>query len=109
MVAFIYLFMCSFIIRKGNYRARGEDGERQAEESEEAPDDLLQLPAGRPAEALPEHTVPGAAGESRAGCLAGAHANTGGISFPLNFPLNLKKNISMKFHFYSLGRVGKPI
>ncbi|CAG11110.1 unnamed protein product [Tetraodon nigroviridis] len=37
----------------------------------------LQLPAGRPAEALPEHTVPGAAGEGRAGRLAGGHANAG--------------------------------
>ena len=66
--------------RKRDKRARGEDGERQAEESEETPDDLLELPAGRPAEALSEHTVPGAAGESRAGRLAGTHANTGGIS-----------------------------
>lgn len=79
-----FFFFLFFSIRKGNNRARGEDGERQAEESEEAPDDLLQLPAGRPAEALPEHTVPGPAGESRAGRLAGAHANTGGVSLPLN-------------------------
>lgn len=67
--------------RKRDQRARGEDGERQAEEGEKAPDHLLQLPAGRTAAAVSEHTVPGAAGESRAGGVAGTHANTGGILF----------------------------
>lgn len=65
--------------RKGDKRAWGEDGERQAEESEETPDNLLQLPAGRPAEAVSKHTVSGSAGESRAGRLDGTHANTGEI------------------------------
>lgn len=72
--------------REGDQRARSEDGERQAEEGEEAPDHLLQLPAGRPAAAVPEHAVPGAAGESRAGRVARSHANTGGIIF-LKHPL----------------------
>lgn len=71
-------FYCYFS-RKRNNRVWSEDGERQAEESEETPNNILQLPAGRPAEAVSEHTVPGAAGESRAGCLAGTHANTGEI------------------------------
>lgn len=65
--------------RKRDKRAWGEDGERQAEESEKTPDNILQLPAGRPAKAVSEHTVSGAAGESRAGCLAGTHANTSEI------------------------------
>lgn len=74
LLIFIYLFN-----RKGSNRARGEDGEREAQESQKTPDNLLQLPAGRLAEEVSEHTVPGAAGESRAGRLAGTHANTGGI------------------------------
>lgn len=65
--------------RKRNQRTRSEDGERQAEESEETPDYLLQLPARRSVEALSGHAVSGAAGESRAGRRAGTHANTGEI------------------------------
>lgn len=81
-----YAYSCSDRFgRKRDQRARGADGERQAEESEKAPDNLLQLPAGRPAEAVSEHSVPGAAGESRAGCLAGTHANTGGLLDQIRF------------------------
>lgn len=75
----IHGFVFLFFNRKRDKRAWGEDGEWQAEESEKTPDNLLQLPAGRLAEAVSEHTVPGAAGESRTGRLAGANANTGGI------------------------------
>lgn len=67
------------VYRKRNNRAWGEDGKWQAEESEKTPDHLLQLPARRPAEAVSEHTVSGAAGESRAGRITGTHANAGEI------------------------------
>lgn len=77
-VVFVSIYLI-FTIRKRHKRARGEDGEREAEESEETPDHLLQLPAGRPTEEVPEHAVSGAAGESRARCFPWTHANTGGI------------------------------
>lgn len=83
-----------FFDRQRDKWAWSEDGEREAEESEKTSDNLLQLPAGRPAEAVSEHTVPGAAGESRAGCLAGTHADTGGILNKIHFELKVVKNVS---------------
>lgn len=65
------------IIRERVKWAWGKDGEREAEEGEEASDHLFQLPARRLAEEVSEHAVPGAAGESRACSLAGTHTNTG--------------------------------
>lgn len=60
-------------------RARhwGPHGQREAEEGAQAPDHLLQLPAGSAAEEIPVGTVPGAAGASRAGGPAGPHADSG--------------------------------
>lgn len=72
----VIITMMSFY-RERNSRARGEDGERQAQEGPQAAHHLLQLPAGRAAAALPEHAVPGAARESRAGRVPGAHTDTG--------------------------------
>lgn len=81
-----FLFwVCGYFDRKRDKRAWGEDGEREAEESEKTSDNLLQLPAGRPAEAVSEYAVSGAAGESRAGCLAGTHTDTGGILDQIHF------------------------
>lgn len=73
------LIFSVYFARKRDKWAWGEDGERQTKESEKTPDDLLEFPAGRSAEAVSEHTVPGAAGESRAGGVAGTHADTGGV------------------------------
>lgn len=58
-------------------RRGGSDGQREAEESAQAPDHLLQLPAGSAAEEIPVGAVPGPAGASRAGSTAGPHADTG--------------------------------
>lgn len=58
-------------------RRGGSDGQREAEESAQAPDHLLQLPAGSAAEEIPVGAVPGPAGASRAGGAAGPHTDTG--------------------------------
>lgn len=58
-------------------RHGGSDGQREAEESAQAPDHLLQLPAGSAAEEVPVGAVPGPAGASRAGGAAGPHTDTG--------------------------------
>ena len=63
--------------RKRNRRARGEDGERQAQEGPKTAHHLLELPARGAAEEVPEHTVPRAARESRARGVSGSHTNTG--------------------------------
>lgn len=58
-------------------RRGGADGQREAQESAQAPDHLLQLPAGSAAEEVPVGAVPGPAGAGRAGGAAGPHADTG--------------------------------
>uniref|UniRef100_A0A8C3BS40 Distal-less-like homeobox protein N-terminal domain-containing protein n=1 Tax=Cairina moschata TaxID=8855 RepID=A0A8C3BS40_CAIMO len=63
--------------REGGLRAGDQDSERQAEESAEAADHLLQLPAGGPAAALPENPVPRPARESGAGGLPRPHPDAG--------------------------------
>lgn len=68
----------SFLNRKRGSWAWGEDGEWQAQESQEASNHLLQLPAGRSAEEVSEHSIPRAARESWARSFIGTHANTGG-------------------------------
>lgn len=62
---------------KRRARHRGAHGQREAEEGAQAPDHLLQLPAGGAAEEIPVGTVPGAAGAGRAGGTAGPHADAG--------------------------------
>lgn len=63
--------------REGGDGARGEDGERQTKESAQTPDYLFQLSAGGVAEEISEDPVPRPARAGRAGCLPGAHADTG--------------------------------
>lgn len=62
---------------KRRARHRGAHGQWEAEEGAQAPDHLLQLPAGGAAEEIPVGTVPGAAGAGRAGGTAGPHADAG--------------------------------
>lgn len=63
--------------RKRSCRARNKNGQWKTEESPQTAHNLLQFPAGGFAEALSEHAVPGAAGESRARRVPGAHTDTG--------------------------------
>lgn len=56
---------------------RGAHGQWEAQEGAQAPDHLLQLPAGGAAEEIPVGAVPGAAGAGRAGGTAGPHADAG--------------------------------
>lgn len=58
-------------------RRGGADGQREAQESAQTSDHLLQLPAGGAAEEVPVGAVPGPAGAGRAGGAAGPHADTG--------------------------------
>lgn len=58
-------------------RRGGADGQREAQESAQTPDHLLQLPAGGAAEEVPVGAVPGPAGAGRVGGAAGPHADTG--------------------------------
>uniref|UniRef100_A0A7M4F676 Distal-less homeobox 2 n=1 Tax=Crocodylus porosus TaxID=8502 RepID=A0A7M4F676_CROPO len=78
--------------REGRLRARGQDSEREAKESAEAPDHLLQLPAGRSAAALPEDAVPGAARESGAGGLPRPHPDAGEDLVP-EPPLQVQEDV----------------
>lgn len=71
-----WLFTVSSRSERGTRRG-GSDGQREAQEGAEAPDYLLQLPAGSPAEEIPVGTVPGPAGAGRAGRAAGPHTDTG--------------------------------
>ena len=71
------VFCCPSISSERGARAGGAHGEREAQEDPQASDHLLQLPARRAAEALPESTVPRAARESRAGGAARPDADTG--------------------------------
>lgn len=73
--ASFFLFVFAFSKRRAGHG--GSDGQRKAKEGAQAPDHLLQLPAGRAAEEVPVSTVPGPAGASRAGGTAGPHADTG--------------------------------
>jgi len=58
-------------------RRGGADGQREAQEGAQAPDHLLQLPAGGAAEEVPDGPVPGPARAGRAGRSDGPHANAG--------------------------------
>ncbi len=69
-------FLLSSRSERGTWRG-GSDGQREAQEGAQAPNHLLQLPAGSPAEEIPVGTVPGPAGAGRAGRTAGPHADTG--------------------------------
>lgn len=69
----MFLFHC----RKRGERTRNSYGEWKAKEGAQAENDLLEFPARRAAEALPEDAVSGAAGESRARRFSGPHTDSG--------------------------------
>lgn len=78
-------FMCVSRVRERRERAGGAHGERQAKESPETANHLLELPAGCPPTPLPEDTVLGATGARRARSLTGPHADSGQKSCPFSF------------------------
>ena len=70
-------FYCFPLHSERGTRHGGSDGQREAQEGAQTPDHLLQLPAGSPAEEVPDGAVPGPAGAGRAGSTAGPHTDTG--------------------------------
>lgn len=76
---FFFLFFPPSCSERGTRRG-SPAGQREAKEGTQAPDHLLQLPAGRPAEEIPVSPVSGPAGAGRAGRTAGPHADAGKTS-----------------------------
>lgn len=68
---------CRICCRERDCRTRNKNGQWKTEESTQTAHNLFQFPAGGSAEALSEHSVPRAAGESRARRVSGAHTDTG--------------------------------
>lgn len=77
--------MCVSRVRERRERAGGAHGERQAKESPETANHLLELPAGCTPTPLPEDTVLGTTGARRARSLTGPHADSGQKSCTFSF------------------------
>lgn len=78
------LCVCMWV-RERRERAGGAHGERQAKESPETTNHLLELPAGCSSTPLPEDTVLGATGARRARSLSGPHPDPGQQSCTFSF------------------------
>lgn len=83
-VCFPFFRICC---RERDCRARNKNGQWKTQESPQTAHNLLQFPAGGFAEALSEHSVPRAAGESRTGRVSGAHTDTGMCSLDSEVPI----------------------